>query len=145
MIALVFPSNVDPETAALLSQAESTIGGVRENAIHFDFDWRVLEGGVEVGRGSGRARPTGGFGSGERGLVFGEFPAAAGHTYELEARSGSGFESWVRANPMIEVGVNVAGPSVGLPFVKEFSRPIAFILAIAGLMFLCGAVWTVKK
>jgi len=144
-VALVFPSNLDPETAALLFQAESTIGSTRENAVHFDFDWRVLEGAIEVGRGSGRGRPTGGFGSGERGFTFGEFLAVAGHIYELEARPGTAFESWARANPLIEVGVNVAGPSIGLPWVEEFSRPIAFILAIFGLMFLGGAVWTGRR
>jgi hypothetical protein len=87
----------------------------------------------------------GGFGSSERGLIFGEFPAVAGHTYALEAWPGTAFEPWARANPTIEIGVNVPGPSIGLPWVKEFGRPIAIILAIFGLMFLSGAVWTARR
>ena len=128
-LALVFPPNVDLETAALLTQAASTVGATRAEIVRFDFDWRVRENAIEVARGSGRAHPTGAFGSGERGLQFGEFPAVAGRTYAVEATPGASFQAWTRASPSIEVGVNSAGPSVGLPWVKEFSRPIAIILA----------------
>ncbi len=60
------------------------------------------------------------FGSREQGLTFGEFPAIEGRTYQLEARPGTAFEKWARTEPVLQVGVNVPGPSLGLPLVKEF-------------------------
>ena len=148
-VALVFPSDVDPESAQLLAQANRSVGAARENPVPFDFDWRAFEGGTEVGQGSGRARPTGAFAlagaSGRQGLGFGEFQVIAGRTYDLELRSGPAFDRFARLGPMIEVGVNTAGPSVGLPWVKEFSRPVAIVLASFGLLFLAGAIWTFKK
>ena len=141
-VALVFPANVDPEIATMLDQATDTVGAVRENPVHFDFDWEVREGATEVGRGSGRSRLTGSFGSGVRGFMFGDFPAVVGHVYQLEARPGPAFQTWAAAKPLIEVGVNSASPSIGLPLVKEYSRPIAVMLAILGFTFLGGAVWT---
>ena len=144
-VALVFPSNVDLEIAAVLAQAASAVGSTREGTVQFDFDWRVREGAIEVAKGSGRAHPTGAFGSGERGLEFGEFPAVAGHTYSVEAIPGAAFKAWTRAAPSIEVGVNSAGPSIGLPWVKEFSRPSAIVLEIFGLAFLGGFIWAIRR
>ena len=150
-VALVFPSNVDQETVASLARAASLVGARTEQAIQFDFDWRVREGAIEVARGSGRGRPTSAFGptsalgSGERGLAFGEFPAVAGHTYAFEATPDTAFQAWTHAAPSVEVGVNSAGPSVGLPWEKEFSRPLTIILAGLGLTFLGGAIWTIRR
>ena len=144
-VALVFPGNVDIEMATALDQAISAVGRANQGATRFDFDWRVLEGAVEVGRGSGQTNPTSSFGSRERGLGFGEFPALAGHTYELEVRRGPGFEQFLRATPVVEIGVNSPGPSLGLPLIQEFARPLAGIFAVVGLGLLTGAVLTARE
>ena len=145
-LALVFSSGTNPEVATLLDQASASVGSTKTIAIAFDFDWRAFEGTSEVGRGSGRNPLTGVFGTREHGgLMFGEFPVIAGKTYHVEIQPGPAFAPVVQLKPTMEVGVNRAGPSIGLPWVKEFSRPIAIILAALGLMFLSGAIWTMKK
>ena len=144
-LALVFPSDQDPEAASLLSQAASSVGSAKVDVIPFDFEWRAFEGASEVGRGSGRSRPIGAFGSGGHGLMFGEFLVHAGRTYDVEVRLGTSFERMAPMRPMIEVGVNKPGPSLGLPWVKSLSRPVAAILGACGLLFLGGAIWTIKK
>ena len=144
-VALVFPRDVDSETAALLRQASDAVGAVKESAVHFDFNWQVHEGALEVGRDEGRARPTGSFGSLEQGLEFGEFPAVAGHVYQIEIRPGPDFGAWARAQPVIEVGVNTASPSVGLPWVKDLARLLELIFASFGLIFMGGAIWTMRR
>jgi len=144
-VALVFPKTVDTKLSALLHHAANNVGADQENTVHFDFDWRILEGAIEIARGSGRMRPISSFGSDETALAFGEFRAVAGHVYQLEARPGPSFEKWAATQPSLEVGVHSPGPSLGLPWVKEFNRPIAIVLASLGLLFLGGAWWTSKK
>ena len=41
--------NVDSETAALLKRQNANIGAFHPDPIHFDFDWRVRAGAIEVG------------------------------------------------------------------------------------------------
>ena len=145
-VALVFPANVEPEIKAALDRLALSLGGPSQNTPQLDFDWRVVSASTEVGRGSGRERPTRAFfGSLETGLAFGGFAVNAGQTYELEVRRGPAFEPFAHAVPLIEVGVNSPGPSLGLLWVKEFSRPIAVILAAVGLAFLGGAAWSMRE
>ena len=144
--ALVFRADLEPAATALVAQAMSSVGRTQGNVIPFDFDWRAFERGREVGRGSGRGRPQGAFvGSGERGLIFGKFPVAAGRSYEVEVRVGTTFQRIALMRPVIAVGVNSPGPSVGLPWVKELNRPIAIALTVLGLLFLAGAIWTTRS
>jgi hypothetical protein len=145
-VALVFPANVDREIGATVERLASAVGRLDQSAPKVEFGWRILLAGREVGRGTGEAVPTAAFyRSGETSLAFGQFPADAGHTYELEVRQGPGFEPFVRAVPMIEIGVNSPGPSLGLAWANEFDRPLAGLLAILGLALFASAVWTTRR
>jgi hypothetical protein len=145
-VALVFPKTDNAEITASIREASSNVGAFKESGVHFDFDWQVLDGAVEVGRGSGRTRPASAFGSSEaQGLAFGEFQAVAGRKYQVEARPGPSFGQWSQAKPLLEVGVNSPHPSIGLAITKELDRPIALVFASFGLLFLGGAIWTSKK
>lgn len=118
-LALVFSASADPGVVTLLDQASSSIGSLTPNSPGFDFDWRALTG----NRGWSRVRPRSGHRcfrfARTRGLIFGEFPVIAGKTYDVEVQPGPAFARMVRLKPMIEVGVNTAGPSIGLPWVKD--------------------------
>jgi hypothetical protein len=144
-VALIFADQQDPETTDLLAQAGSAMGISGTKVVQFDFEWRALEGTREVGRGSGHNGPAGSFSGSEHGLLFGEFPVRAGRTYDVELRPSAGFERWASAKPLLAVGVNVPGPSVSLPWVQALNRPVAGILAALGLLFLGGAIWTIRK
>lgn len=144
-VALIFADQQAPETTALLAQAGSAAGISGTSVVPFDFEWRALEGTREIGRGSGQKGPVGSFGGTEPGLLFGEFPVRAGRTYDVELRTGPAFDRWASAKPQLAVGVNVPGPSLGLPWTEALNRPIAGIFAAMGLLFLGGAIWTMKR
>jgi hypothetical protein len=116
-VALVFPDNLDnPELERVLDRAQEAVGSLQAGGPQFEFDWRALEGGIEVGRGSGRAKPTASFDARGRRLAFGAFPAHAGHVYVIEVSREAGFDRFLRIRPVLEIGVSSAGPSIGLAF-----------------------------
>jgi len=144
-VALIFADQRNPEVTALLTQAGSAAGISGTNVVPFDFEWRALEGTREIGSGSGHNGPVGSFGGKEQGLLFGEFPVRAGRTYDVEFQPGPGFERWARARPVLAAGVNVPGPSLGLPWTQSLNRPVAGILVAMGVLFFAGAIWTMKR
>jgi hypothetical protein len=146
-VALVFPHNVgDLELESILERARSAVGSVRqEDGPQFDFDWRAFEGAIEVGRGSGRTRPTGSFGVRDRGLAFGEFPARAGHLYVIEMSRGPGFDRLLRTPPTLEVGVNSAMPSIGLAWGRQSDGAVVWCLGLLGVMLVGWAVVSYRK
>jgi hypothetical protein len=139
-VALVFPNDVDPETEALLKRALDERGN--RNRPSFDFVWKVFEGSAQVGEGSGHEASTGSFGI--HALQFGEFPAQAGHTYVIEIRLGAEFDRFSRVSPELQIGVNEAGPSIGLAVERDLGAPIAVIAAVVGLTFLWCAIASLR-
>jgi hypothetical protein len=144
-VALVVRNNVDPEVDSLIDRLASSVGSASQNVEQLDFDWRVLSAGIELGRGTGRERPTGAFYGGEAGLQFGRFLAKADRIYELEVRQGAELGVLARAEPTIEVGVDSPGPSLGLRWVKDLNRPLAVALTLVALAFFAGALSTVRN
>jgi hypothetical protein len=143
-VALVFPNNVG-DLELVLQRAESAVASQQQDGPQFDFDWRALEGAIEVGRGSGRVKPTGSFGGRDRGLAFGEFPARAGHVYVIEMSRGPGFDRFPRTPPILEIGVNSAMPSIGLAWGRQFDGVVAWCFALLGVMLLGWAVLSYRK
>src|SRR5436309_9158932 len=53
-VALVFPDHVgDLELENFLQRAGTAVGSQQQDGPQLDFDWRTLEGPIEIGRGSG--------------------------------------------------------------------------------------------
>jgi hypothetical protein len=146
-VALVFPNNVgDLELESVLQHARSAVGSVRQDdGPQFDFDWRAFEGAIEVGRGSGRIKPTGSFGVRDRGLAFGEFPARAGHLYVIEVSRGPGFDRFLRTPPILEIGVNSAMPSIGLAWGRQFDGAVVWCLGLLGVILVGWALVSYRK
>jgi hypothetical protein len=112
-VTLDFPQPIDDDQARdLVNRAAGGIG-IDSAPVRFDFEWRVLDAGRLIARGTGRKGATGtidtvssGLGGGplkSRALAFGEFRAEAGRHYTIELNVGSEFASLLRGKPQLEV------------------------------------------
>jgi hypothetical protein len=142
-VALSFPRELsDPELERLIAQAGSGFGSARPL---FDFEWRVLEGTVEIGRGTRPRLATGASYGTRNSLDFGEFPAEAGRTYVVELTTGPDFDRFMVAQPWLEVGVNEAGPSIGLALEREFVVPVEVFFGVVSLVLLSWAIVVTRR
>ncbi len=109
----------DPRLVDSIERLASRLVGSKVEKPNFDISWQVLQGDSVVAQGSGRDRLAGTFGS---TIGIGYFRAHAGELYEVEATLGSDFAPLQRCEPLLEVGVAAAAPSVARALVQDIGR-----------------------
>jgi len=136
-VAVVFPlRGAAPDTDAIVDRAQHAVGPNQDAMPAFDFGWRVLEEATVIQEWSSRQKPTGIFGGPNRGFIFGEFPAHAGHVYSVETFLGPDFDKFLAATPLLEVGVASASTSVGLAWGRDLYTPAVSIFGLVGVIAL---------
>jgi len=139
IVTVPAPSGI-PEVDAFVASAAEHIG--YQERPSFDLEWRVRQGEVLVGSGSGRSGAQGlQFGDRSRGFTFGTFPVKAGSTYDVAVDVGPGLRPLLHAAPSVEVGVAAATTSVGLALGESFREMAAWLIGAIGVGVLAAALW----
>lgn len=111
----------------------------------FEFEWRVLQDGAVAAQGGGS--PAGAVlgEGGRRKLLFGEFRARAGHTYELHASFGAGMTKFLSASPALEVRMANTPRVNRLRYFRRLDGGSSLALGLVGLGFLVAGLRLERK
>ncbi len=144
-VALAFPARTGD---AAVEQALDRTIAIRAGAERppYEFEWRLLRDGAVVAQGSGRESAAGAvLGEGStRKLLFGEFKARAGETYELRASFGPAMAKFLGASPALEVRMSNAPRVNRLKSFRRLDGASSLALGAIGLGFL-AAGWRLER
>lgn len=145
-VALAFPSDTgDPAVELALERTIAIRAGAERPP--YEFEWQLLHDGTIVAQGGGRRSAAGavlGEGSGRK-LLFGEFRARAGKTYELRASFGPAMSRFLGASPALEVRMSNTPRVNRLKYFRRLDGAASLALGVIGLGFLAAGLRLEKK
>lgn len=140
-VALVFPARIDDR--ALDQVVERALDIYAPGTLPaFDLEWRVLQGAAQVASGSGRQGARGGVREpgGERKVLFGDFAAHAGRSYELRVTIGASLRPLAREAIALEVRTANTARISHLRTKRRLNGVAAGTATLLGIGFLAAAL-----
>ena len=145
-VLLAFPAKTGD---AVVEQALERAITIRAGAPRppFEFEWQLLHEGTLVAQGHGRESAVGAVLGEDRGrkLLFGEFRARAGKTYELRASFGAGMARFLGASPALEVRMANTPRVNRLRYFRRLDGASSLALGVIGLGFLAAGLRLERK